>query len=395
MRPRLFTLRNFLLLAVAGAIFGGMAYWVSKGMPVPGARIPSTAGKIAFVSDRSGHKDLWMMDGATGQNAVALTNDEPEDRQPAWSASGDRLTFISTRKNGTPQVFLMNAQAGDPVRQITITSGAKDNPRFGPEGVIYYLDSGKLNATEPGTSDANAIFPTADQRVMLAQVLSTGGLDPALPSPDGSRVAAALRLERGRALLLLNEKNQDEHHDDELLIIARSSGQMFLSFLPDNSLAAAFEGGGPTPQPGVILNEQLTENPQYSPPPIPPPPESALNSIVLFGPDGVPRFAIGMPFIPGGFAVSRDGKRAVVTVEQGDAPGVYLVPTSEDGEGKRLFEQSAREPVFSPDGGTVAFVSGKDIFTVALDGSGEAKNLTQGKGSNSAPVWSPAPPKKP
>jgi hypothetical protein len=110
MRPR-FTLRKMLLLALACAIFGGLAYWLSQGAPIRGFAegVPSTAGKIAFVSDRNGSPDLWMMDGKDGAGAVALTSGPGEDTAPAWSRNGGQIAFISDRREGAPQVFLMSA----------------------------------------------------------------------------------------------------------------------------------------------------------------------------------------------------------------------------------------------------------------------------------------------
>jgi hypothetical protein len=90
MRPRLFTPLKVLLFLVAVGVFGSMAYWLSIGAPLPGTGVPSTAGKIVFVSDRDGHPDLWMMDAATGENAVAITSDDAVDRQPVFNASAVR-----------------------------------------------------------------------------------------------------------------------------------------------------------------------------------------------------------------------------------------------------------------------------------------------------------------
>src|SRR5687768_11731047 len=110
MRPRLVTPRNIALLLLACVIAGGLFRWLSLGAPLPGRAIATTAGKIVFVSDRSGHKDLWMMDGTTGANAVALTDDEPEDRQPSFSPDGKTVVFTSANRNGvSPQVYAMDA----------------------------------------------------------------------------------------------------------------------------------------------------------------------------------------------------------------------------------------------------------------------------------------------
>ncbi|MBC7807292.1 MAG: hypothetical protein H7145_14215, partial [Akkermansiaceae bacterium] len=70
MRPKLFTPRNFLLALVAILTATGLFAWQRNGGKIALIdQIPSTAGKIAFVRDG----DIYMSDGATGANTVALT----------------------------------------------------------------------------------------------------------------------------------------------------------------------------------------------------------------------------------------------------------------------------------------------------------------------------------
>ena len=120
MRPRLFTIRNFLLFIVAMGLLGGSAYWVRQGMPLPGGGVPSTAGKIVFVSDRSGKPDLWLMN-TDGSLPSALTHDDATDRTPVWSSNGSEIAFVSeSRANDVnPQVYLMDAMVGAKVVKLT------------------------------------------------------------------------------------------------------------------------------------------------------------------------------------------------------------------------------------------------------------------------------------
>lgn len=392
MRPRIFTLRNILLLLVAGAVFGSLAYWLSIGAPIPGPRIASTEGKIAFVSDRSGHEDIYLMD-RDGSNPVAITNDEAEDSQPAWSPHGNRIAFISNRaRGGSPQLFLMYAAPGQQARQVTITSGAKSDPRFTKDGTLFFLDSGKVATVNPQTSESDAVLPSSDTRLLLANLFSTGGIGPAEPSPDGSLVAGALGLEQGKALLLLDRKDTGDHHDDELNLLGMASGGVLFSFMPDNTFMALFIGGGPLPQKVTLLSEEILEqNPGHTPPPLPSAPETDVSTLVHVGPDGLPTFEMQMPIVPNALVAAPDGSGAAITVDEGNDVGVFLLmPGGDQGnQGRKLFDQPARQPAFSPDGKYIAFVGGKDIYVVPTDGSAEATNLTQGKGNNRAPAWSP------
>ena len=66
MRPKLFTPRTFLLAILALGIFGGLAYWGSRGFPLPFAGVPSTAGKIAFAWEQEGKTELYLVDSTGG-----------------------------------------------------------------------------------------------------------------------------------------------------------------------------------------------------------------------------------------------------------------------------------------------------------------------------------------
>ncbi|MBD0273909.1 MAG: PD40 domain-containing protein [Acetobacteraceae bacterium] len=378
MRPR-FTWHKALLLALALALVGGLFFWLSRGAPlIGGNKAPDTAGKIAFVSDKNGSADLWLMNGADGGEAVALTTDPTEDRSPAWSPRGDALAFISDRSGGY-QVFVVEPRSGAEPRPLTITSSAKDAPAWGRDGRVYYLASGQLVATEPGTSDADAILPSADLRLQLSNLLSSGGFSWARVSPDGRAKAAVLRLESGEALLF-------SPPESESVLLLGLGKDIEAVWLRDNTLAAAFVGGAPGPQPVPLLDEARLADPQHVAPSLPALPEIETNFLAHFGPDGAPRSAGALEPVVSGLAVSPDGKQAALTSEE----GVFLVPLS-GGEFARVHEAPAADPAWSPDGKTLAFVSGKDIWTISGAGASAATNLTRGAlGQCASPVWSPA-----
>ncbi len=367
MRPR-FTPQKTLLLTVALVILGGLAFWVSRGAPLPGAAVPSTAGKIAFVSERDGNADLWMVDARNAADAARLTDHPEEDRSPTWSPGGEELAFISSRRGGY-QVFLVEARAGAEPRPLTITSSSKDSPSWGRDGRVYYLASGQLVATTPGTSDADAVFPTADARRIPGDPLATGGFRWARPSPDGTSVAAVLRLESGEALLL-------SPPGAERPLFLGLAQNIIAAWAPDNTLVAAFGGGGPVSGSFPLPQDR----------PIPPAPQADASFLGRFGRDGSALPAARLPFPASGLAVAPDGKKAAVTSDR----GVVLLPAG-DGQGKQVFERAAASPSWSPDGKTLAFASEGDIWTLAAGAGDAAKNLTGGRmGDCSSPVWSPA-----
>ena len=103
----------------------------------------------------------------------------------------------------------------------------------------------------------------------------------------------------------------------------------------------------------------------------------------------------------GGTAISPDGRLAVVSVTRYDVKenkgytDLWMIPTA-GGEARQLTADPASDtqPVFSPDGRWIAFVSkrGEDkesqIYVIATDG-GEARRLTNVPTGASVPKWFP------
>jgi len=331
---------------------------------------------------------------ADGTNATPLTNDAAEDRTPAWSANGGKLALISDRKGNGYQVYLLDPQPGAKPDLLTITSSSKDQPFFGADGRVYYLASGQLVATAPGTSEADAIFPPPDLRLKFSQVLGTGGLSWARPSPDLKTVASVLRLESGQALLL-----SPMGEEAVPLLVLGTGENIEATWLPDNTLITLIRGGAFAGQPVVLMDAKAAADPNYLAPSLPPAPSVDTHYLVRFGADGKPLSGFPLPIAPSGFAVASDGTHAAITGDKGTGAGVAMLSFSADSQEppRAVFRKPAHSPAWSPDGRTLAFVSGNDIYAVTLDPTAKTAptvvNLTKGQGVNSSPVWSPALPK--
>lgn len=403
MRPRLVTPRNIALLLVAFVIAGALFRWLSLGAPLPGRSIASTAGKIVFVSDRSGQKDLWMMDGATGANAVALTSDDPEDRQPSFSNDGKTVVFTSANRNGvSPQVYTIDAAPNSRPFRLTSTSSAKFNPVFAPENNhVSFLDTGKLLEVNVEGQDSHTVFPEADLKRLMTKVLATGGVETYAQSRTSERFALVLNTEAGQSLLIY-EFNEDK---PESLFLAQigQGRKISIHSVDDGSFVATFVDGGPLQEPMLLLNPQILaamDLPVEQRPPLPLDQplavqlQEGVNVLARFDATGAVQGAAPLPFAPADLAAARDGSRIALTVEEGKTPGVFSLAFSEEGAITRLYDKPSREAAFAPDNKGLVFVSDKDIYYVAADGNGGApKRLTEGgKGQNFAPQWSPTKP---
>jgi Tol biopolymer transport system component len=154
------------------------------GLPgMPGAAtVSGENGQIAFVSDRDGNSDIYLMN-SDGSGEVNLTNHPAGDFSPTWSPDGRQIAFWSNRDGG-PFVYTIAAD-GTGLRRI---SAGKD-PAWAPdgssialsqEGSIFAvrLDGGETRLTDPNIGPTPPFIPPR----------SVTDDSPAW-SPDGTRLA--------------------------------------------------------------------------------------------------------------------------------------------------------------------------------------------------------------
>ncbi len=86
---------------------------------------------IAFVSERDGNREIYSMN-ASGGNLIRLTRNVATDDSPTWSPDGRQIAFVSER-DGLPQIYVMRADGGG-VRRMTETDSAETQPMWSPDG---------------------------------------------------------------------------------------------------------------------------------------------------------------------------------------------------------------------------------------------------------------------
>ncbi len=100
-------------------------------------------GKIAFVSDRDGNNEIYLMD-ADGSSQTRLTNNPADDSSPAWSPDGARIVFESNR-DGNFEIYVMTADGSNQTR-LTNNSPDDVSPDWSPNGTriafVRSTDSG-------------------------------------------------------------------------------------------------------------------------------------------------------------------------------------------------------------------------------------------------------------
>ncbi len=167
-------------------------------------RFSPDGSKIAFVSDRAGGDNLWVMN-ADGSNPKAVT-DEPEHlvHNPAWSPDGQylagRKSFYSTRSIAAGEIWMFHRGGGNGVNLVKRPNGVRDQknraePVFSPDGryVYYSTDTTSGVTWQYNKNSVGSVF--AIQRLELATgksstvVSGPGGAIRPTPSPDGKSLA--------------------------------------------------------------------------------------------------------------------------------------------------------------------------------------------------------------
>lgn len=113
--------------------------------------------KIAFSAFRAGKRDIVTID-SDGRNPFFLTDDDPDDRVPLWSANGEKILFLSDRDGDGYALYSIPSRGGHPENIIPATGAVSaidlspDEERlvfstYGYDGFHVYvmnLDLGEL-----------------------------------------------------------------------------------------------------------------------------------------------------------------------------------------------------------------------------------------------------------
>jgi Tol biopolymer transport system component len=105
-------------------------------------------GNIAFISDRDGNREIYVMD-PDGTDQIRLTNNDRDDLFPTWSPDGTRIAFVSERQAGGYAIFVMKANG---TRKTEVTQMAQIDPSlsWSPNGrqIVFSDGIGGPNSTD-------------------------------------------------------------------------------------------------------------------------------------------------------------------------------------------------------------------------------------------------------
>jgi Tol biopolymer transport system component len=132
-------------------------------------------GRVAFVSDRSGTRQVYVCD-ADGSNLARLTSlaGGVERPYPGWSPDGRQIVFAA-RTGADTDLFVVMVDGG-PLRRLTFEPSADFHPQWSRDGQRIYFASDRTGTPQ--------IWKMPAEGGRAVQVTEHGGEGP-FESPDG------------------------------------------------------------------------------------------------------------------------------------------------------------------------------------------------------------------
>ena len=330
----------------------------------PDCREPRAGYKIAFVSERDGRPQIYVMN-EDGSCQTRLTASKNADLEPVWSPDGSRIAFKSLR-DGDWEIYVMNSDGSSQTR-LTHSPAIEKNVAWSPDGsrILFVVQVREIVPfQENGLWELHVINADGTGQTRLTHSISS--LEAAW-SPDGSRIAFA-----GSPSI------RDAYSLHAIWVISADGSGLYRvawgaspAWSPDGGRIAFSLTGVDDNEDIYVINSngsgptRVTSHPGFDRWPV-------------WSPDG----------------------RHIGFIHFPSTGGHEMHVINDDGSGETIVVSrlSFLGLAWSPDGGRIAFFGGTgevsspgpEIYVVNADGTGLTR-LTKNKASDQDPAWSPAP----
>jgi Tol biopolymer transport system component len=358
-------------------------------------RYSPDGSKIAFVSDKQGNADIFIV-SATGGQPVRLTDSKYDDDRPVWSPDGNWLALQSNRE-GAKNIWIVSAQGGH-ARKVTPDHLSASRPSWSPDGAtIAFQNVGSEVA------DIWTISTSGEGAHRLTN--GPGKKYPFGWSPDGSFIGYNVRSASNENLFAVpvtgGEPIQITRHSDHewypswaprenRVLFCATWGDAMTEVWTANLAAGLLtqisnhlhEDYGPVWSPDGNYIVYITKR-------------EGQNELYVTPSAGGQPISLGLhEFIPVGWPQWSPDGNSIAFSTNVEREHIYSIPVT-GGSPKRLMtgSEDERYPVFSPDGKDVIFTSTRlgsesDLLLWNQE-SGEVSALTNSYFDQNRPYWSP------
>jgi Tol biopolymer transport system component/imidazolonepropionase-like amidohydrolase len=359
--------------------------------------------RIAFISDRGGADNLWLID-ADGSAPQAVTEEsEHLVHNPSWSADGAYIvakkSFTSTRSIGAGEIWMFHPGGGDGLQLTDRPFAERDQknqaePAFSPDGRYVYFsrDTTPGRVWQYGKDPTGGIFSIErlDRETGETEVIvrGPGGAVRPTPSPDGKQLAFVKRLPGLTSALYLKDLESgkewaiyERFERDHQATNGSQGNAPAIAWTPDSGSIVFWSGGkirrvDAMSRQATVIPIHVVAHKKI---------QAALRFPVEVAP---PTFRVRMPRW---VRMSPDGSKVVF-----QALGHLYLKDLASGKQRRITQQNDHfefYPSFSADGSQIVYVTWDDeklgsVQAVGIDG-GEGKMLTQQPGHYVEPKLSP------
>jgi len=316
-------------------------------------------GRIYFVSERSGQKDVWWVDGR-GQEGQLTQG--PEDEFPAApTPDGKGLLVVAWRmEDGARREELRlhpTTESGPtPGEPLTRSRGRARHPSFSPDGRWFVAESDEQGFSDLVRTDTPS---RTEQQLTRAR---EGCFEPEV-SPDGKHIAFVSSKEGDPEIYVMDA---DGTHEQRITAFHREDWSPKWS--PDGTWLA------------FLSNRENRDR------------------VYLVHADGSnvhPASASAFAGDERELAFAPDGEHLAYVSRAPDGKSRIWVAPVEGGTPIALTDGAFRDdaPAWSPDGKHLVFVSEReanvDLYVMRKDGTGQTR-LTHAQGADWSPHWVPA-----